>query len=141
MSEKKFAEIIRSAREKKEFTQAQVAEGTHVTSAYISELENNRKTPPPYRTVALLAKTLELDADGLWNVAQVEREAYKRRSDERKRAGIQELAVGQIQQLSGAQLNHFEKEVLNKVRFIKEGDRSYFLRFLNGLISNTDSEV
>jgi transcriptional regulator with XRE-family HTH domain len=124
MSDKKFGEIIRSAREAKNLTQAQLAAEAGVTSAYISELENDRKMPPPYATTAVLAQALSLLADELWEVAQAEREEYKRRSADRKKAALQIAFLKE-------ELSDFEQEVLKKVRTTKKEDRPFILRFLN----------
>jgi transcriptional regulator with XRE-family HTH domain len=129
MSDKKFGEIIRSAREAKDLTQAQLAAEAGVTSAYISELEKDRKMPPPYATTAVLAQVLSLDADELWRVAQAEREEYKRRSEERKKAALQVAFAKE-------DLSDFEQEVLKRVRASTKEDKPYILRFLNSLISD-----
>lgn len=129
MSDQKFSEIVRSTREAKGLTQAQLAEKIGVTSAYISELENDRKMPPPYATTAVLAQALDLDADELWELAQAEREEYKRRSEERKKAALQVAFAKE-------DLSDFEQEVLKQVRAAKKDDRPFILRFLKNLSPN-----
>jgi len=90
MAGKTFAETIRLARNNKNLTQAQVAAEIGVTPAYISELEKDLKTPPPYPTTVTLARILGFkDPEELWKIADAERREYKRQSEERKRTAIQ----------------------------------------------------
>ena len=69
-----FGEIVRAQRRKLGFTQKQVADSVGVTDAYICSLESDKKSPPPYYTVAAIADALQLDAEQLWKVAVKYRE-------------------------------------------------------------------
>jgi transcriptional regulator with XRE-family HTH domain len=72
--ERSFGQYLKETREKLGLTQREVAEKIQATDAYISALENGKKSPPPHATVWALAHVLELDPEELWEVALKERE-------------------------------------------------------------------
>ncbi len=69
-----FGEILRSQRQKLKLTQKQVAVAADVSDAYICSLESDKRTPPPYHTVVVIANAIEYDVDRLWRVAVKARE-------------------------------------------------------------------
>jgi len=69
-----FGEILRAQRQKLGLTQRQLADSVGVTDAYVCSLESEKKSPPPYHTVAAFANALQLDAEQLWKVAVKYRE-------------------------------------------------------------------
>ncbi len=69
-----FGDILKAQRQRLNLTQKQVAGYVGVSDAYICYLEQDKKCPPPYHTVALIANVLKLDADQLWKVAVKYRE-------------------------------------------------------------------
>jgi len=86
-----FGEIIKSRRQKLGLTQRQVADLANVSSAYVCSLESDKRSPPPYHTVADIADALQLDVGKLWNVAVKFREKQameKSRQNARKRRKI-----------------------------------------------------
>jgi transcriptional regulator with XRE-family HTH domain len=129
MTDKNFAQTIKSTRDAKGMTQTQLGDLIGVTTAYISSIENKKKMPPPYATTALLAQALELDVDELWEIAQAEREQYKRQSEDRKKAALQVAFVKEG-------LSDFEREILKEVRATKQEDQPFILRFLKNLTSD-----
>ena len=79
-----FGEIIRSQRQKLRLTQKQVADSIGVSDAYICSLESEKKVPPPFGTVAVIADALQLDVDRLWKVAVKHREEQAKAKSRRK---------------------------------------------------------
>jgi len=79
-----FGKTIRAQRQKLKLTQRQVADAVEVTDAYICSLESDKKSPPPYHTVAAIADTLELDAERLWSIAVKHREEQAMEKSRRK---------------------------------------------------------
>jgi transcriptional regulator with XRE-family HTH domain len=79
-----FGKTIRAQRQKLKLTQRQVAEAVDVSDAYICSLESDKKSPPPYHTVAAIADTLELDAERLWSIAVIHREEQAMAKSRRK---------------------------------------------------------
>lgn len=69
-----FGNILKTQRQRLNLTQKQVASYAGVSDAYICYLEQDKKSPPPYHTVAIIASVLKLDADQLWKVAVKYRE-------------------------------------------------------------------
>ena len=79
-----FGEIIKSQRQKLKLTQKQVADSIGITDAYICSLESGKKIPPPFPTVAVIAKMLRLDVDQLWKAAVKRREEQAKAKSRRK---------------------------------------------------------
>jgi transcriptional regulator with XRE-family HTH domain len=87
-----FGGILRTQRRKLKLTQRQIADSVGVSDAYICSLESDKKSPPPYYTVAAIADALQLDAEQLWKVAvryrekqAVERSRHKAMTSKRNR--------------------------------------------------------
>ncbi len=79
-----FGETLKAQRRKLKLTQKQIADTVGVSDAYICTLESDRKSPPPYRTVAAIADALELDAERLWEIAVKYREKQAMEKSRRK---------------------------------------------------------
>ena len=79
-----FGEIIKSQRQELRLTQRQVADAIKVSDAYICSLESEKRVPPPFATVAAIAKTLQLDVERLWRVAVKHREKQAVEKSRRK---------------------------------------------------------
>ena len=79
-----FGEILKTQRQKLGITQKQVAESVGLSGAYICSLENGKRTPPPYHTVAAIADVLQLDVERLWNIAAKHREKWATEKSRRK---------------------------------------------------------
>jgi len=69
-----FGQTIKNQRQKLDLTQRQVADSVGISDAYICSLESEKKSPPPYHTVASIADVLKLDTDKLWKIALKQRE-------------------------------------------------------------------
>lgn len=64
-----FGETLKTQRQRLRLTQKQVADSVGVSDAYICGLESDKKSPPPYYTVAAIANALQFDVERLWKVA------------------------------------------------------------------------
>ena len=82
-----FGEVIKQHRVKLRLTQKQVAEKVGMSDAYICSLENDRRTPPPYYTVAAIADALQIDVERLWKIAAKHREEQAVEKSQRKIMG------------------------------------------------------
>lgn len=107
-----FGEIVKSQRRKLGLTQKQIAEFAGVSDAYICSLESEKKVPPPFGTVAVIADILQLDVDWLWKVAARHREKQAVEKSRRKtmsRRGSDEAGDSPPQQkaVSDVQINAF----------------------------------
>ena len=79
-----FGEILRLQRQKRKLTQKQVADAAKVSDAYICSLESDKRSPPPYHTVVVIANALKYDVDQLWRVAARTREKQAVAKSQRK---------------------------------------------------------
>lgn len=79
-----FGDMIKSQRQELGLTQKQVAESIGVSDAYICSLENGKRCPPPYPTVAIIGEALELNAERLWKAAVKHREKQAVKKSQRK---------------------------------------------------------
>ena len=110
-----FGEILKTQRQKLGITQKRVAESVGLSGAYICSLENGKRTPPPYHTVAAIADVLQLDVERLWNIAVKHREKWAMEKSRRKtkvRRGNQgadgdSLRSGDGMAVPEAQINSF----------------------------------
>jgi len=81
---KTFGEILKAQRRKLGLTQKQVADSIGMSDAYICKLEGDKIPPPPYYTVADIARVLGIDAEQLWKVALRHREKQALERSRRK---------------------------------------------------------
>ena len=79
-----FGKMLKEQRRKLGLTQKQVADLVRVSDAYICGLEGDKKSPPPYHTVAAIADALQLDPEQLWKVAVKHREKQAVERSKRK---------------------------------------------------------
>ena len=79
-----FGKMLLAQRQKLGLTQKQVANLVRVSDAYICSLEGDKKSPPPYHTVAAIAGALQLDPENLWKVAVKHREQQAVERSKRK---------------------------------------------------------
>lgn len=72
-----IGEIIRDKRQKKGWSMQNLADSANITTAYISDIENNkRKTPPTNDTLVRIAQALEMSSehmDEMLKLAAMER--------------------------------------------------------------------
>lgn len=111
-----FGTIIKAQRRKLGLTQKQVADFIGVTDAYICGLERDKKSPPPYSTVAAIAEAIHLDEEWLWSIAAKHRERYaversNRKITGRRMSGNKEAGEGsqqdKLSDLPDSQINAF----------------------------------
>ena len=79
-----FGKMLLAQRQKLGLTQKQVANLVRVSDAYICSLEGDKKSPPPYHTVAAIADALQIDTEILWEVAVEHREQQAVERSKRK---------------------------------------------------------
>ena len=109
-----FGETLRAQRRKLGLTQKQVADAVGVSDAYICSLESDKRSPPPYYTVAAIADALQLDVERLWKVAvkyrekqAVEKSRCKVMTQRRNRGANDDLLQGSVITASDSQINAF----------------------------------
>ena len=72
-----IGEIIRDKRQKKGWSMQNLADSANITTAYISDIENNKRKPPPTNdTLVRIAQALEMSSehmDEMLKLAAMER--------------------------------------------------------------------
>ena len=124
MQPKKFGDLLREHRKRRELTLGQLAEKMKVAPSYLSDIELGRRNPLKKESIDQLAGVLDLskaDVDALLDAAQADRGQFEIPAD-RRNAAAYEFGAALAREWTSMNSGDYQQlmQVLERIRQSKK---------------------